>query len=476
MRQTSLGPSRRAIGLIAGAAAAAVVLTTPAVLWAHARLTRSDPAAKTTLGVAPTLIRLWFSEAPEIAMSRVTLADSLGAAIPLGKLERGSEKLLIQASIDHRLGAGRYTVTWRVAAADGHPSSGSFTFTVAPHAMPAPESSSATSRTVQDTNGSARVAPMQRPPEQSVHVETEDASGLAQVAARAVAFGALLVVIGGIAFALSILPRAAGLPVHTREMIRAGSSRIVMIAAIALLLTALVRLGLQSRMMSGLIGEPASIATILSSTAWGQAWLAQVAATILIALAALRGRSAGAWIVAAVGAMVLAATPALSGHAAASARWTAVAIGTDTLHVLAAAGWLGSLVYVVGVGMPILAQSAVEVRWSSIASVVEAFSPIALTFAAIVLLTGTVSAWLRLGSIPALWSSGYGRTLLVKLALLTGVVASGAYNWRRVRPSLGTEVATARLRKSAAAELAIGALVVIVTAVLVATPTPVDLP
>ena len=476
MRQASVRFSRHTIAVIASVAAVAVVLITPGVLRAHARLTRSDPAAKATLSAAPTKIRLWFSEAPEIAMSRLTLTDSVGAEIPLGKLERGSEKLLVQASIDRGLGAGRYTVTWRVAAADGHPSSGSFTFTVAPHAMPAPEPSSATSQTAQRTHDSAAVVPIQSPPEQSVHVEIEDASGLAQVAARAVAFAAMLVVIGGVAFVTSILPRVAGLSGDSRETLRASSARVVVIAAIALMLTAVVRLALQSRMMSGLMREPASVTTILSGTAWGRAWLAQVAATILIALAALRGRSAGAWIVAIVGAMVLAATPALSGHAAASARWTAVAIGTDTLHVFAAAGWLGSLLYVVSVGMPTLSRSAAGVRWSAIASLVEAFSPTALTFAAIVLLTGTVSAWLRLGSIPALWLSGYGRTLLVKLTLLSGVVGAGAYNWRRVRPSLGTEVAATRLRKSAAAELAIGALVVIVTAVLVATPTPADLP
>jgi putative copper export protein len=101
---------------------------------------------------------------------------------------------------------------------------------------------------------------------------------------------------------------------------------------------------------------------------------------------------------------------------------------------------------------------------------VNAYSPWALAFAATVVVTGAASAWLHLDAPAALWSTAYGRTLLVKLALLAPVLALGAYNWRRVRPALHDAAGVARLRRSAAAELAIGALVLAVTAVLVATP------
>ena len=72
----------------------------------------------------------------------------------------------------------------------------------------------------------------------------------------------------------------------------------------------------------------------------------------------------------------------------------------------------------------------------------------------------------------ATWESAYGRTLLLKLALLSAVFGTGAYNWLRVRPALGSEVAAGRLRRSAALELAVGVVVLAVTAVLVATATP----
>ena len=90
----------------------------------------------------------------------------------------------------------------------------------------------------------------------------------------------------------------------------------------------------------------------------------------------------------------------------------------------------------------------------------------------IVVGTGLFAAWLHLGSVPMLWQSSYGKTLLLKLAVLFILFATGAYNWLRVKPILGEELAEGRLRRSAAIELAAGAVVLAVTAALVATPTP----
>jgi putative copper export protein len=64
--------------------------------------------------------------------------------------------------------------------------------------------------------------------------------------------------------------------------------------------------------------------------------------------------------------------------------------------------------------------------------------------------------------------------LLLKLAVLSPVAATGAYNWLRVRPALGGDAGAARIRRSATAELAVGALVLLATAALVATPTAME--
>ena len=62
----------------------------------------------------------------------------------------------------------------------------------------------------------------------------------------------------------------------------------------------------------------------------------------------------------------------------------------------------------------------------------------------------------------------------IKIGVLTVVFGTGAYNWLRVRPALGTQSAAGRLRRSAVLELTVGAIVLAVTAVLVATPPPAD--
>jgi putative copper export protein len=62
--------------------------------------------------------------------------------------------------------------------------------------------------------------------------------------------------------------------------------------------------------------------------------------------------------------------------------------------------------------------------------------------------------------------------LLIKLALVLLALGAGAFNWRRVRPRFEREDATAMLRRSGGVELALALGILLVTAVLVAVPTP----
>jgi putative copper export protein len=215
---------------------------------------------------------------------------------------------------------------------------------------------------------------------------------------------------------------------------------------------------------------------MLSHTVWGWGWLAQLFG-VLVAVAgfalARRQRRTG-WALATAGAAVLAFTPALSGHAAAAPRLAALAVLADGLHIIGAGGWLGSLLFVVAVGVPMAMRLDQGERGPAVADLVSAYSPTALFFAGVAAATGVVAAWVHFDSVSALWTTPYGRTLLVKLGILSVVAGTGAHNWRRVRPALGDTVGTRRIRRSAAVELAVGALVLVVTAILVATPTPMD--
>ena len=190
------------------------------------------------------------------------------------------------------------------------------------------------------------------------------------------------------------------------------------------------------------------------------------------ALTVSSGSTSAGWWIAGVGAVLLAFAPGLSGHAVSTPRFAPLPVVTDAVHVIGAGGWLGSLLAVLLVGIPVALRLAPVDRGPAVAALVNAFSPTALFFAGAVAATGVFAAWLHLGAVPELWQSAYGRTLLLKLGVLSVVFGTGAYNWLKVKPALGDEVAAGRLRRSAVLELAVGAVVLAVTAVLVATATP----
>src|SRR5690606_3764126 len=137
---------------------------------------------------------------------------------------------------------------------------------------------------------------------------------------------------------------------------------------------------------------------------------------VVIAIAGFhlaRRARAGGWVVALAGVLVLAVTPALSGHAASAPRLTAVAVLVDTLHVIGAGGWLGSLLVLLAAGLPAALRSPNAGRGADVANLVNAYSPTALIFAGTMVVSGVFAAWLHAGISSALWESGYGQTLLL---------------------------------------------------------------
>ncbi|MBV9082218.1 MAG: CopD family protein [Acidobacteriaceae bacterium] len=153
----------------------------------------------------------------------------------------------------------------------------------------------------------------------------------------------------------------------------------------------------------------------------------------------------------------------------ASRRATAV---VNPLHEAGAALWLGTLLVLVIVGLPAVMYATGEHRRRVMAELVANFSPIALSAAGLMALTGVITSWTHLKHIAALWTTAYGRTLDLKLGMVAIVAALGAWNWRRIGPALKTEDAVGVLRRTSTTELAFGAIVLLFTAVLVLLPSP----
>jgi copper resistance protein D len=179
---------------------------------------------------------------------------------------------------------------------------------------------------------------------------------------------------------------------------------------------------------------------------------------------AMAGKRAGWWM-SLVGVIVGALRDALVGE------WSQL---LSAIHSLAAGLWIGSLfvLVVAGISAVLRDEPARARRGALVANMVNAFSPMALTCGMIVVLFGLILAWRHLVPLRALWTTPYGYTLIAKLCVVSGVFGLGAWNWRRRRPTLGTDGAAVAIRRSSISELSVAGIVLVLTAVLVSLPSP----
>jgi putative copper resistance protein D len=146
----------------------------------------------------------------------------------------------------------------------------------------------------------------------------------------------------------------------------------------------------------------------------------------------------------------------------------------NSFHMLFGGLWIGTLLVLVVAGIAVVMrhEPARELRGPQVADMVNRFSPLALVSGLAVVLFGVITAWQHLNPLSALWTTPYGYSLIAKLVAVAVVFALGAWNWRRQRPRLGSEETAATIRKSSTAELSVALLVLVLTAVMLAFPSP----
>ncbi|HEX2804897.1 MAG TPA: copper resistance CopC family protein [Kineosporiaceae bacterium] len=116
---------------LSGAAALAVALLclAAAPARAHDVLIETDPADGAVLATAPTQVKLTFAQQALRIGTRLRVTGP-GGAVVSGRPVQVVGSYVTQP-LDPGLTPGGYTVVWRVTSADGHPVSGTFTFTLA---------------------------------------------------------------------------------------------------------------------------------------------------------------------------------------------------------------------------------------------------------------------------------------------------------------------------------------------------------
>jgi copper transport protein len=228
---------------------------------------------------------------------------------------------------------------------------------------------------------------------------------------------------------------------------------------------------------------------LITGSRWGSAWMGLVLLAVLAALAGLAARRGEPPLAPGGARMYAVALPGLlgaillswSGHAA-SGTDPVLGIAIDVIHGWATAAWLGGLVMLGALALPVMRRLAPVPRVEFGAAAIVRFSSLAVGAVVVLVITGVYRALAELPSLSALWSTAYGVTLLVKLAIFTAMLGLAAWNRLVLHPRLERTALGLRddpsgnavdaLRASVRAELVLSVLVMAAVAVLVGIVPP----
>jgi copper transport protein len=386
---------------------------------AHASLAFAEPRDGTVLAQPPKTVQLRFNES--VTAGAVNLTDAAGKLRSDAAVEAKDEAINVTLPAD--LPKGTQIISYRVISQDGHPVSGTVTFSIGePTANKAPENADA------------------------------EINGLIWLTRIGLYLG-LFLGIGG-AFFLSWIARERAAP------------RLVATALIIGIAGAVASLGLQGLDVLGL-----PLTGVFAVAPWKIALGTSLGPSLLIAIAALvlglvalqsalstRSRALSALALAGVGFSL-----AASGHAA-TAPPEILTRPVVFLHGIGVAFWLGAF------------APLVAILWRPEAKpllVLQRFSTVAIVVVAVLALTGLTLATIQLESFGALVTTKYGIILSIKLALVVGLLGLAALNRFRFTPALARNAnATQPLSRSILLEGALALCILAMVAGWRFTPPP----
>ena len=435
----------------AAALAALAALVAPAAASAHATLTKTSPSASATLTKPPTQVSLTYSEPIEPRFAIVSVTDAAGKQVTAGPPKRvpGDPKALVTRL--RTISTGWYLVYWRVVSADGHPVRGAFTFAVGPDAGPAPQF--------------------------PIPSLTETATTTRLLVTRWIVFLSLMSAVG-----LFVLRALIARPLV--RALRGSSLRALGIALGTSFAVALVAIPVYAVFATAQFAlrsafDLGAIVPLLRDSAFGRAYVDLELIVALFALAAgvavlvdrpERERRSLAELLSVTGALLAAAAcvtiPGIAGHGGQTSP-RGLSIPFDALHVAAGSVWIGGLV-----GLLVLWRTTGESsRVAALSFVVPRFSRIAFASVMLLIGSGVVRSLQYLPTLSSLWQTSYGKTLLVKIALLLVAMMLAAVNLARTKPRLEA-AATQPTRAAGAAvllrRLVSGEVVLVVAAIFAA--------
>ena len=449
-----------ALGLLAASAGPAL---------AHATLVASTPPGGSHVPQSSRTVELRFSEPVQILnRSDVTIVDGRGVRVDAGapRTARGDARRVL-VPLRGPLVPSSYTVRYRVVSDDSHAADQAFVFAVGRARLGAPILAGAGG--LSDTSGAA-------------------------VAVRVLELAALGLLLGLVAFRMLVwgpaVAAARGLDVADRATaLRHGQTlfwrtfwalTVLAGAAETFILAAKSAVVFHTGLV-GAVLDPAAAYRLVAASRFGDllGWRsAALFALVSVGFAVWTAESAGPPSAGRRGPLVvmgLLGTAALTllatqGHAS-QAPLAPLSVAADAVHLGAAAIWVG--------GLPCLAAVLLRAPRTlpdggrSLASAtLTRFSRVALWSVVIISVTGLARLAGELSSPAQLWSTDYGRSLMLKASLLLPILVLARRNRQFVAALAGGLTPTAaRLRavaRSVQMELAISVGIVTLAALLVA--------
>ena len=444
-----LSKVRRLI-LIALPLALGLAFIFPATASAHAILLRSDPAKDAVLNTPPQQVRMWFTEDLNPAFTTAVVINASNKQVDKHDAHVSpADTKEMDVSLTPNLPPAVYIVIYRTDSADdGHILRGSFIFTVAQ-----------AGGTVPTLNGN--LIPGQNvlgggnlTGQYTGQLDVPTAFNLAMV--TLVELAAVFWVAGQLwlMFVLQLAPAGnAGLRTLHQKVQQRFERRWCIPALLVLLVANVGVLVGQGLSISG--GQwggafsPQLLGELASSGRFGIFWTMRevvVAVALVVALYMLffkqRPRLVNTILPSLnllLGLMLFIAIT-MSGHASAvSSNLVVYAVVLDWLHLLAAALWVGGMMYIATTYLPVLKRRPIAEQAHSLITLLPYYSPLAIAGVIIMAISGPFSATVHLNSLQQLFDTAYGRALIIKILLVGALLITSAIHVLLLRPRLAKE-------------------------------------
>jgi putative copper resistance protein D len=260
------------------------------------------------------------------------------------------------------------------------------------------------------------------------------------VIVRGVHFAATAVMTGTLIFREVVAEAASRSARPAAIIVRTQTLRVAWIFLAVATASAMIWLLLAAASMSGLsFGESMTsdvLSTVVNETQFGRVSEIRLVLAVIIAGGLAYDRFPPARGLALAMSLGLTAALAWTGHAGSTAGAMGVLhLTADTLHLLAAAIWIGGLVSLVLL-LSVSRNDQTDAGVSFARDATERFSTMGVAIVVVVLATGVINAWILVGSWQALIVTDYGRLLMLKVALFGVMLLVAAVNRFWLTPRL----------------------------------------